>query len=1051
MKKTRELLSRPAGGVEPKKDKRGESNYSRGYACSCTQKGSSTSTHGTSVTINGSSSNGNDDEKKWKQKLTDSKIFKRLMQPSGLGFEKKGGGSSESRDHNGESVVPRLGEIPVRSKYYRAEQHKSHFATTADYLPLAEICGPPMPTSSQQQQLSPKRKESNSPRNLYSGHKKHKKRPHRNKRRISSDGDAPYEGMDDYVDQVNDVEDEEGYDEGQESVCTDEYNDDVHFHSGSGADDSRDPNGKAGVEGNVMMEGSLRESLVKNITGSMQQHHHHRSTASCTSAASSIGPTGLPLLPQFRWVPQPGGGGHGFNPFMAFRMSPLPHHQQGNHMQYYGHEHQNVTAATHTVQEQPSYDDSNASPPPSFPQQDEGKAVTRLSTVGAQDGSFDMFYVTPSPGPQLHNASPPPNSFYGPMGSLGIEASHKRRQLELENGSAGDAEKAYKERTFRRCTRYDGSFLIITKAWCDPNTLLGARVIDSPPLPDDVDGDTSSSDSVMITDGDHSNEDLAGSKPPVYDAATMAAREARVRKERIRQERRRHQQSQSPSFYFTGDDLAVPHSHSMSPSQQDGAQRKAASAVARTVLPSLPAHMRSPQTKAKPLPQSSKPVEEEDLGDASSLSSSDNSEDDGNDDDDSSTDSGSDFPSDDSSSSDSGGEEDDYLGSEGGCSPRGGSVVQASAHGRCRQRRFPTTLPDISISASPSAAISRSLVGDAGQYDFMNSSMLEGTGNSLLFPHDENENSIVGTTMLTLMTPSHQPGYDNSLSPVHSGAGARTQDRTGSAAPHGSSKITANATTGSAARGRDLPKEHIASGNGASAAAILRERKRIKQVAAVARANAESPQGGTPRRQQQCTVNSNYDVGVDDLFAYGGSFLLHSARPLYSPTEDVDGDTVAADRGPVSVSPALTDGRVVGSSPQKLPQSRKNNNSNIKKNSTTSKSDYMMSVRNSTTASGPHANHAPAGVSTSACGASDPPSTQRNTRGANANAPPMAIHNRKQQRASPVPLAGIPLGTGGYSNRPSIPALCTPPTHPTNRPAYLTPKPPGDGCWYSPK
>jgi hypothetical protein len=1102
MNRARELLRRPAGGVESKKDSRkkdetlgGNGNSSR--TASSPRKSSRDGTHGAS------SSNGSDDGQRWKQKLTDTKLFQRLLQPAHIGQSKSGSNSGGGNHHSSDpDVVPRLGEVPVRSKYFRAEQQKPHFATTENYLPLAEICGPPVqPSNTDASQ--PGRRAGTSRKHRSRSHKRHRRRHGRKRRSSGGDGDAPYDGLEDYEASGDDAEGDDDRGDGNMEDSEDEGGDDDVYDSAEEEEEAGEGEGEldggdaaaaaAALDRNVGFdygfgqaddghhnsslqqhmseeESNLRENLVRAIPGSMRRRNYS-STGSATSAASSIGPTGLALLPQFRWVPHPGGGGHGFNPLIAFRRPQPQQQQQQQYAHFYSTGHYNVHAAPATLHQQPPHGRDGESPLQYSQQQDEGKMAATLSAVAGAHSGYDMFYNTPSPAPQR-------NSFYGPIGTLGIEASRRRRQLELENGAEGDAEKAYKARTSRRSSRFDdGSILIITKAWCDPNLLLSARFVDSPRLPPsaDDDNDSSSSDSAgNIMDWDSGSDDAAGGgKPPAYDTETMAAREARVRKERIKQEKRRSQPAESPSFYFAGEELA-----GLRPPPDDaaaggngatgggggGGTAAAAKMAPMPPAPSPPARERAAQTTTKASPPSKRVEDENDADEGSSSSSSKSSDnsssDDEDDEDESNTNSDSDSPSDNSSDSENSDgeeeeEEEDYCDSDSGRSPRDDSTTRAPAHGQRQRQHLRGPPADVSFSTGPTAAIGRSVAADQGQYDFMNSSMMCGPGGSLFLPHDDNESSMGGTGVVAPSTPFHRPGAAHT--PLHGANGGAGERPSPSAQPvplkSPANHYTAiptispnNLTPAGADKGHVT--ERPASGNGAAAANALRDKKKVKKVSPDTRAGTRPQQ----RVAQSGSTNSAVDDGgAGEMSIYGGSFHLRDARSSYSPADyaDAEGSRRA------SFSPSSPDSRAMTHSPS--------NNTTTRNGSAVAAAPTMTSTPSTSPAPASatadarrdhlvtpsvHASRgtteSPVGFSMPARGTFTSPAIHGGPPSRNPSiSPPLHNNGRRTSAASP---AGISTGTGEYNSRPSSMTPCVSPPHQVEgRPDALTPQPPADG------
>ncbi|AIN98014.1 hypothetical protein LPMP_205220 [Leishmania panamensis] len=500
MNKAFELLRRSASKVEAnrkdrkqKGDRNGRGRHPRSPR---TTSSPLKSTH-QHINRDSGSSRG---EKKWRQKLAESKILKRLMQP--VYSDDDTGDNCHTRDDmvsNGDAH--RLGEIPARSKYLLPDQ-KSHFANHPTYLPLAEQCRPLQPSSLTS--LTPRQG------------------CHQKPGQSSGDNNDGEVGGHTYGAMGEEVGvDDDNYAEAQQTH--------QERHHGIGH------------------VGSLYEGAVKSIQG-----NPHRiltaSIGSSVSGASSVGPTGLALMPQFRWVPKQGGGGLGFNPFMNFRYQPQQECIASMLPTPWMNTPTPLSDAQQPDDETPELLHGVASPEHEQ-QQNEGQLH-----VSGRHNSYSMFYALPSPPPAPQSVpSTRPHcetgtlSFYGPIGSIGIEASCKRRAVEQQSGTDGAAEKAYKERSSRRpAEREETSIQLLTQLWCDVNLLRDARIVDSPGLScNDDENDDSASGTSSSTSNIESNNDNRE-----FDEAAMAARE------KVRQ-RRQQYSARSPSFYFKDGDLAA--------------------------------------------------------------------------------------------------------------------------------------------------------------------------------------------------------------------------------------------------------------------------------------------------------------------------------------------------------------------------------------------------------------------------------------------------------------------------------------------------------------
>ncbi|GET88163.1 hypothetical protein, unknown function [Leishmania tarentolae] len=431
------------------------------------------------------------EEKKWKQKIAGSKVIKRLMQPMHIGSG-IGGHYSKDDGRMRDYDLPRLGEIPVRSKYYREDQEKSHFANNPTYLPLAELCGPPQPSSFT--------------------HTTRYQEGHDN-REPNDDDEARGHA---YINMDVGMESKDGdYQQAQqmrESSHVSYFQEDsVSYKQGSGH--------------------SIQASRV----------------ASNVSVASSIGPTGLFLTSQFRWIPKKGGGGGGglgFNPFMRFRTRSQNPETASRPSELWMH----APNLWNEAQQQGNYRtpemlDGTVSP------EHEQRHSDGHSESPCRQSSYPMYPGCTSQSP-VQQSTPPTHPhgatieplFYGPIGTIGIETSHKRRAFEQQHGTHGQAEGA----SYRSVEGKRTGIQHLTLLWCDVSLLRSARVVDSPRLTaDDADGaNYPSSNSPNI-----SNMGLNIGGHEVYEVAPATRKKVRQCSQQP--------PSRSPSFYFKDEDLSA--------------------------------------------------------------------------------------------------------------------------------------------------------------------------------------------------------------------------------------------------------------------------------------------------------------------------------------------------------------------------------------------------------------------------------------------------------------------------------------------------------------
>ncbi|KAG5506471.1 hypothetical protein JKF63_05974 [Porcisia hertigi] len=343
--------------------------------------------------------------------------------------------------------APRLGEVPVRSKYHRADQEKSHFANHPTYLPLAEQCGPPQPSILTNPTPG---------RGLSQNYEQHE----------------PSESRD--VVKDKDYQEEAEYEigfRGCSHACT-----------------------------------SLRDDAVKGTRSIHQPPTHIVSVSSNTSTASSVGPTGLVLVPPFCWVPKHDGAGRRFNPFVKFRserrhvgmalMHPVAGMSRSNPLCY-------AEPPGDYKRLEPPY---GAIAPEHLHQKHEEQRHPSIRPLkyGSRDGFSSPLAAQMLASPSGPHGEASAFSFYGPIGFFGIEALRKRHALEKQSGRDGAAECDYKERRSRRPLEGEETgILLLTQLWCDVRMLHDCPVVDSPRLPSDDDGE----DEAPGSGGDEASEE----------------------------------------------------------------------------------------------------------------------------------------------------------------------------------------------------------------------------------------------------------------------------------------------------------------------------------------------------------------------------------------------------------------------------------------------------------------------------------------------------------------------------------------------------------------
>ncbi|KAG5480745.1 hypothetical protein CUR178_05880 [Leishmania enriettii] len=836
MPKARELLRRPAGNVgASRKDAKSRGGRDSGGCC----RRSSAKVplpplacgHERSDSRNGRSS----DEKKWSQKLVESKIFKRLMQPaqvSSVANDHRRSASRGTKEGDGQGLngdgekdnydAPRLGEIPVRSKYHRPDQEKSHFANHPTYLPLAEQCGPPQPLSFTS--LTP-----------WKGH--HQKCEPSNSD-DSEVGDHVHSRM------SHEANVGENYQRDQQVL-----------------EESRRGSG---------LVVSLCDSVVKGMEGSWNSVHT-ASIRSSASGTSSVGPTGLALMPQFRWIPKQGGGGLGFNPFMKLRCQP---HLVGE---------ASMPPVPATGAPAPLCDVLQAGvyqtpvlprgqTPPEHQQQ--GEVQSRVP--GGQNSSL-MLSNSPSTPPEWrsvpashHHHETGALSFYGPIGSIGIETSRKRRAVERQRGTDGEAERAYKERSSCRAVEGEDTVIqLLTQLWCDVNLLHAARIVDSPRLLSDncEDGDSSRGGSPSLSNGGSISGDGE------VDEAAMKVSEVKAR-----QCRQQQCPVRSPSFYFREDDLASLRVEDAGEGSPSMVAAQAAVAFQPATVPAQHQERKSPSDVKAASPAASAEGQRVVGGigqagmrgvavhNAASTSSSSGSS--GND---SSDDSDSDGSSagarsvafglddDDDESSDSGGAD----------SPRGDDTE--AARDPTHQRSWKKLA---SISVSP--GLGRSMLGD-GQYDFMNSSVMDVSLTSRMLGSGGGGGRI---SLLYACSESKDGGEAAAAAdrmPSSSLSRAKAQFAEASATSMTPPSTGHRSTATPAARGSTAGQDS----EGTTAALVRRSQRRVSNAT-----DTRAPSASAARLASYHESDTGSTAGhvLGEQFVYGSTFGMECRRNSYSVT-----------------------------------------------------------------------------------------------------------------------------------------------------------------------
>ncbi|KAG5506800.1 hypothetical protein GH5_06015 [Leishmania sp. Ghana 2012 LV757] len=834
MQKTRELLRRPAGNVDAsRKDAKSRGNRDSGGCC-CRSSAKVplpplTCGHERSDSRNGRSS----DEKKWSQKLVESKVFKRLMQPaqvSSVADDHRRSASRGTKEGDGQGLngdgqkdnydAPRLGEIPVRSKYHRPDQEKSHFANHPTYLPLAEQCGPPQPLSF----------------TSFTPWKGHHQKCEPSNNDDSEVGDHVHSRM------SHEAKVGENYQRDQQML--------EESHRGSG------------------LVVSLCDGVVKGMEGSWNSIHT-ASIRSSASGTSSVGPTGLALMPQFRWIPKQGGGGLGFNPFMKLRCQP---HLVGE---------ASMPPVPETGAPAPLCDVLQAGvyQTPELPcgqtspeHQQQGKVQSRVP--GRQNSSF-LLSNSPSTPPARRSAPPSHHhretgalSFYGPIGSIGIETSRKRRAVERQRGTDGEAVRAYKERSSCRAVEgEDAGIQLLTQLWCDVNLLRAARIVDSPRLLSDngEDGDSARGGSPSL-----SNDDSISGDGEV-DEASMKACEVKAR-----QCRQQQCPVRSPSFYFREDDLASLRVEATGEGSPSMVAAQAAAACKPATVPAQHQQRKSPSDVKAASPAASAEGQKAVGGighagmrgvavhnAASTSSSSGSSGNDSSDDSDSNGSSADErsvafgLDDDDDESSDSGGAD----------TPRGDDTEAAGdpTHQHSWKKRA-------SISVSP--GLGRSILGD-GQYDFMNSSVMDvsltsrmlGSGGgriSLLYAcneYNDGGESAVAVDRMPSSSPSRAKARLAEIS-----ATSMTPPSTGH-----------RSTSTPAARGSTAGQDS----EGTTAALVRRSQRRVNNAT-----DTRAPSASAARLASHHESDTSSTTGhvLREQFVYGSTFSMGCRRNSYSVT-----------------------------------------------------------------------------------------------------------------------------------------------------------------------
>ncbi|CAG9573175.1 hypothetical protein LMJF_20_1050 [Leishmania major strain Friedlin] len=757
------------------------------------------------------------------------------MQPANM--DSGAGGHSHNRDNRiSDYDVPRLGEIPVRSKYYRPDQEKSHFANHPTYLPLAEQCGPPQPSSSTS--LTPRQERD---------------------QEYTQSNDDEVSGH-----AYGDIGDETGV---QDDDCE---------------------------QAQQMLHNSHLGRLCESSVSGTQGSGHCTQTASVgsnASGASSIGPTGLPLMPQFRWIPKQGGGGLGFNPFMHFR-------SRTRHESMASRPSAPVTEAPMPWNEAQQQGDCVTPELPrgaTSPERQQRHNEDQSQAAGRQN-SYSMFYGCTSQPPAQQSAPLPfPHretgalSFYGPIGSIGIETSRKRRAVERQSGTDGEAERVYKERSSRRPVEGEETGVqLLTQLWCDVSLLRGARVVDSPRLhPDDGEGDDSAStSSPSISDMDSNIGDREAGE------AAMAARK------KVRQ-RRQQYSSWSPSFYFKDDDLAA-----LGAEDNRGGSPSGAAARAAPVQMPVTVRAHHQQHNGPSVVRTASPAgaagDQREVGGvdkvavrgvaghelASSSSSSGSSDNDSSDD---GSNSAEGSAGERSACFGSDRDDDESADSDDADNPRSSDNDAAadSTHPRRWKKHS---------SAVPSAGTGRSVLRD-GQYDFMNSSLMDesfmsrmpgcGAGMSLLYACDDYDGGgeEVAAAAAADLVPNHAPHRVCAQSAGIAGANMAPHPPTSPSIPTQSQEHRGSSSM-PVARGSAVRP----SGSGTAATLALRSQRRVSN-ATDTRAPSTAAGRHIPHQGGEAGSSSNHNAGggnggcgLGEQFAYGSTFGMGSRRNSYSAT-----------------------------------------------------------------------------------------------------------------------------------------------------------------------
>ncbi|KAG5480026.1 hypothetical protein LSCM1_06447 [Leishmania martiniquensis] len=865
MHKTRKLLSRPAGNVDAGRTDAKNKSDPDGTDCGRRDSLKAPLSPLKCGDDHGDRRKDHSSDKKWSQKLVESKVFKRLMRPANMvgvadgrrrstsrGTKEGSVQGSDSDGVNGDYDAPRLGEVPVRSKYYRPDQEKSHFANHPTYLPLAEQCGPPQPSSFTS--LTP-----------WQG---------RQQKREQGNNDGSKIRVAVHSRMSNEAEVGDACEQAPRML--------QESHYGS-------PHISSLCEGVVMgIEGSRHSIRTTSV----------RSNASC---ASSVGPTGLALMPQFRWIPKQGGGGIGFNPFMKFRCQLQPVSEAL------------TLPATATSAPTPSseaqqsgiYQTTELPCGTTSPEQQPQSEIRLL--VPGRHNSYLMRSISPST-PPMQQSAPPSHprretgdlSFYGPIGSIGIETSRKRRAVERQSGTDGAVERDYKERSScRGAAREDTDIPLLTQLWCDVSLLRAARVVDSPRLPSDdgEDYDAARGGSPSMSDANSISDD-----GEVDEVAMNAREEKRRQRRRCEQHRQPQYPARSPSFYFRDGDLAslrVEDTGEGSPSTVDpqaAAARKPAavsdqqhqrkkSSAGQAASPAVPAGgekaiggIIKASTRAVAVPE------------VASSSSSSRSSGNGSSDDDSNSNGSSTgersatfaLDDDDGESVDSG---DANIPRRHDAKAVGGDF----AHQRSREKRSSMRI---------SAGMGRSMLGD-GHYDFMDSSVMDASLASRVLGSG-------GGRRISLLHTRHERNDDGEVA-------AAVADRKPNCTPYRAKARSAAMSAMSMAPQRT---EHLGTptpvargsavgrgGEGAAAALPRRGQRRVNN-ATDTRAPSTSAARLAPHCEYDAGASSDHSDGVrpagdglGEQFVYGSSFSMCSRRNSYSAT--------ACDEAPDAASMSL--------------------------------------------------------------------------------------------------------------------------------------------------